>query len=318
MSDRNRKWVHPNAISYETEGVDRPLHYFRHWEHFTLTFEDFHFRRAFSSQEIDMELEDREFERVATKMSEQGFAALDKEEQDKFRWHQLSYIKPVKEAESIALSGWARFEGGIGDERITSFTVANDPLARRRDKDLEYERTFHRVKVDVVSRSEDAHGSMFIQDQDMRTYGTDPDEPDEDFLYAQFHMALPKLKLLANEVAKLPRKPVMVLRAQGLLFRDEVDFALSEVWHPRDYAMIYGHMTPVILKSLTFRLLDNPPAAADEDLTELQAAAASSWTAPAKKTTPASKAGAVAKQVKGLKHALWLLAAAVVLAALVN
>lgn len=295
MSERNRKWVHPNAILYQAEGGDRPMHYFRHWEHFTLTFEDFHFVRTFSSLKSDMDLEDREFETVANEMSEQGFAALDKDEQDRFRWHHLSYVKPVEQPESIALHGWARFEGGIGRESVTAFTVADDP-AWRRNKGEAYERNFKRVKVAVLSHKEDQHGLMFIQGPEMRNISTDADDPDEDFLYAQFHMALPKLKLLANEVSKLPRKPVLLMQAQGLLFRDEVEAALSEPWHPREYVMIYDHSTPVILNSLSFRMLNSPTPTTHEE----------------------SSDGAVAKQVKGLKHALWMLATAVILAALVN
>ncbi|MDP2358158.1 MAG: hypothetical protein Q8M31_19125 [Beijerinckiaceae bacterium] len=63
-----------------------------------------------------------------------------------------------------------------------------------------------------------------------------------------------KLKSLARDVAAQTARPTLTLYAQGLLFRDEVDSALSESWHPREYVAIYDHHHRAILNSIRFDL----------------------------------------------------------------
>ncbi|WP_114217163.1 hypothetical protein [Ochrobactrum sp. 3-3] len=129
-----------------------------------------------------------------------------------------------------------------------------------------------------------------------------------------------KLKTMADEVAAQPMRPTLILNAQGLLFRDEVEAALSEIWHPREYVMIYDHSTPAVLNSISLKLHMAPrPAPPDEEETAIMAPLVDSpgtqSVAPPKSNMVAST---VDKQLRGLKHAVWILAAAIVLAALIR
>jgi hypothetical protein len=315
MAKETRRWVHPNAIARRSAGeTGRQLYYFRHWERFTLTFEDYSFTRWFASHTIDEPSDDPEFDRAAEKLAKEGWAALNKEEQRIFEAQQLACIG-VKHPEGLNLEGWAKLEGGLGREEITSFSVEDDP-SWRRDKDAEYEKTFTRLRVAILSAAEEHHGSMWVWGESMREISTDEDMPDdEDVLYLQFYMSLPKLKALAEEVAIQPAKPVLLLHAQGLLFRDEVDAALSEPWHPRKYVMIYDYHVPVVLNSLRFRFSPSGQPAPEKG-TEIPFSLTAG--APKAEAKLSPRSNAIEAQVRGLKRAIWILAIAIVLAALIG
>lgn len=321
MVKDNRTWVHPNAIR-RGEKLDsgRYLHYYRHWERFTLKMDDYQFIRWVASHNANNHTDDSGFEAVAKKLSEQGWSALTQEEQQTFSEREIKAIGVDKLQEGVSFEGWARLEGGPGRETITSFAVENDPYRRSRDSDDSYEKTFTKVRVGILSAEDEHPGSMWVWGESMRRLGRGDDGMGgEDALYVQFYMLPEKLKSLARDVAAQPGKPTLTLHAQGLLFRDEVDAALSEPWHSRDYVMIYDHHHRVILNSIRFEIQTGAatspsPPGTDEGDTIRPPEARHTPAAPLAALIP----DAVAKNLRGIKFAIWVLAAAIVVAVIIR
>jgi hypothetical protein len=318
MVKDNRTWVHPNAIrrgeKYES---GRYLHYFRHWHSFTMKMDDYRFARWFASHNTNNRNADPAFEAAAKKLSEQGWEALNKEEQESFAKHQEKEIGAETLQDGVTLEGWGRLGGGLGEVSITAFAVDNDPHWRSSEFDDDYERTFQKVRVTVLSAVEEHPGSLWIWGESMRAYSEDDMSGEEEVLCAQFYMLPEKLKTLAGEVAAQPVKPTLTLHAQGLTFQDEVEASLSEPWHPHEYVMIYDHRHRAILNSICFEMqtgstptMPPPDTDGEDDLRP-----------PDGRLTPASPATSripesVANNLRGIKLALWVLAAAIVLAAI--
>lgn len=320
MVKENRTWVHPNAIRRgEPNEAGHYLHYFRHWQHLDLKMDDYRFIRWVASHNTNQHPEDPAFDTVATKLSELGWEALDKDECEVFANHQMKEIGVDPLQEGFSLEGWGRLEGGIGRQEITAFAVANDPNWRPSDLDEEYEKTFRKLRVSVLSAQEEYPGSMWVWGKSMREISRDDDMMDEeDALYVQFYMLPDKLKALAQDVAAQPVRPTLTLNAQGLLFRDEVEAALSELWHPREYILIYDHAHRAILNSIRFDLQTGMVQAElpkdetnDDDIAPM--IERSVQQSPLVQVAPQ----AVMESLRGVKHAIWILAAATVLAALI-
>lgn len=320
MVKDNRTWVHPNAIRRGEPGKSgRYLHYFRRWQHFTVKMDDYRFIRWVASHNTYENPKDSAFDAVAKKLSEQGWEALNKEEREVFSQHQMKEIGADALPEGISLEGWGRLEGGIGRESITAFAVDNDPNWRPSEYDEDYEKTFRNIRISVLSAPEEHFGSMSVWDKSMLEISRADDMMGkDDALYVCFYMLPEKLKAFAHDVVTQQIRPTLTLNAQSLLFRDEVDSALSELWHPREYIMIYGHNHPAILNSIRFDLQTGAirPPLADQIIDEGIAALVEHSARPA--ATGMAIPEAFTKDLHGLKRALWLLAAAIVLAALIR
>ncbi|TIO30412.1 hypothetical protein [Mesorhizobium sp.] len=320
MVSDNRTWVHPNAIrrgeKYES---GRYLHYFRHWHSFTMKMDDYRFIRWVASHNTNNRNDDPAFDTAAKKLSEQGWEALSREEQEAFAEHQVKYIGAETPQDGVILEGWGRLEGGLGEVTITAFAVDNDPHWRSSKFDDDYEKTFRKVRVTVLSAAEEHPGALWVWGESMREYKDDDMMGDEDVLCAQFYMLPEKLKALAREVAAQPARPTLTLHAQGLTFQDEVEASLSEPWHPHEYVIIYDHHHQAILNSIRFEIQAqstpaSPPPGTDDDAAVTSPQVRFAPTAPA--AAPVSDA--VAKNLRGVKYALWILAAAIMLAAVIR
>jgi hypothetical protein len=312
MVKDNRVWVHPNAIRRGEPGESgRYLRYFRHWEHFTLIMDHYRFVRWTASHNTNQYPKDPAFEAAAEKLSEQGWDALDKEEREVFAEHHMKQIGADTLQEGVNLEGWGRLEGGIGRETITAFAVDDDPNSRPQNFDEDYVKTFSKLRVSVLSAEKEYPGSMWVWDKSMLDMSRDDDLiGDEDALYVQFYMLPDKLKAFARDVAIQPVRPTLTLNAQGLLFRDEVEAAFSEPWHSRELVMIYDHMHQAILNSIRFDLQTGAAQPALQDETTDH---------PVQPATPALVIPEpILKGLHGLKRAIWLLAAAIVLAAIIR
>lgn len=310
-------WVHPNALQYgERQESGRYLHYHRHWQGFTLTLREYKFRRWFAGQSTRptfREPDDPLFNEAKQQLALHGWEGLTSEQQRSFEDHQLSYITAEENLDGVGLYGWGELKGGIGEETITAVRPANDPHWNRDKQEVGLQKTFSRLRVSIVSAPQLHRGSMWVSGEDMRQFNSD-DEPDEDFVSVQFYMLPTQIKSLADEISALPNKPELVVHAQSLMFRDEVAAFLSEPWHPYEFVILYDHATPAILNSIGFPFCQSKPAEArgqadgektSHSINEMPRAAAPSTTANN-------------KQLKGIRLALWGIALAVLLAALIR
>jgi hypothetical protein len=335
MEKEKRTWVIPTNIRRgEPDENGRSLYYERRWRHFTLKMDDYRFTRWIASHDtngsqnngtsfdidsdgaINWKLSeaDKRFEDLAEKIHDNGWNTLTDNEKEEFNGRDLRDIAIAPIQDGISLEGWARFEGGVGKESITAFAVENDPEYHGSDFDENYERTFTKARVLILAAKEETPGSIFLWKEMMRPYSLDwmPEEKG-DVLYIQFHMLPDKLKTFSREVAAQPVRPTLTLHAQGLLFRDEVEDSLSESWHPSEYVIVYDHRHTAILNSIRFDIQTGAPQAVPADEDEDVAPVA----APPPEAVP-SLPDAVAKNLRGLKQAVWILAAAVVLAAFIH
>lgn len=109
----------------------------------------------------------------------------------------------------------------------------------------------------------------------------------EDNLHAVFYLHKKKWNDFLDNVSRLDQMPELHLDVQGFVFRDE---------SYSDLAVIYGGSTPAIINDMRY---------------EKTYTAAESMT-----PSPEPSMQDVAKQMRGIKWSLWILASAVVLAAL--
>lgn len=309
--------MHPNALRYgEPQESGRYLHYFRHWESFTLTLHDYRLTRVFASHTAHGLIDDPRFDAAADKLSNDGWETLSDDEKKAFEDAQLRKVTPVATPDGFVLEGWGELEGGTSRERITALAVEGAPGWGSKNEDGEYNKTFSRIRVSIVTAPEEVPGSMWVWDDEMQRSSRIADRipADEDVLYAHFYMLPEKLKAIADEIALLPTRPSLLLDAQGLMFRDEVESALSEIWHPCDYVIIHGRATPVILNRLNFETVARVRAevTVDDDWTVADEPEAPD--APSSMSEPKS----IGNDLRALKHAVWLLAAAIVLAAIIH
>lgn len=234
MPNGKLKWVHPNALRHaEPQDSGRYLHYYRHWQGFTLTLRDYRLTRVFASHETNRLIDDPVFAAAADKLSRSGWETLSDDEKKTFDDAQLRQVTPVAMQNGYRIEGLGELEGGISRERITALTVEDAPGQQRKHEDGEYNRTFKRLLISIATTPEEVPGSMWVWDDDMRRTDRLADQlpADEDVLYAEFYMRPEKLEAIAQEIASLPNRPPLVLDVQGLMFRDEVERALSEIWH---------------------------------------------------------------------------------------
>lgn len=321
MVRENRTWVHPNAIRRgEPRESGSYLHYFRHWQHFTLKMDDYRFIRWVASHNTNQNHEDPAADAAAKKLAEHGWESLDKDERETFANHQIKEIGAEALQEGFSLEGWARLEGGIGREQITAFAVTNDPGWKPQDFDDEYEKTFRKLRVSVRSSLEEHPGSIWVWGESMREIAREDDMmDDEDALYVQFYMLPEKLKALARDLSAQPVRPTLILEAEGLLFRDEVESALSELWHPSEYVMIFDHRHTAILNTIRFDLQTGLPETQRLDDVKVDyedsLGAARDRSVQHLASVHLSQ-DAVTKGLRSLKHAIWLLAAVIMLTAL--
>ncbi|MHA6642736.1 hypothetical protein ACX3P1_08630 [Mesorhizobium sp. A623] len=283
-----------------------------------MTTDDYRFVRWLASHNTHRRIDDPEFDKAAQKLSEKGWEALSKDEQKLFDAAQMANIGAEAQPDGINLECWARLEGGIGDIKITSFAVDNDPNWGSSDFDETYEKTFTKLKVTILSSAEEHPGFLWVWSKSLRENSRDDDMPDEDVLYAQFYMLPEKLKALARDIAAQPTKPTLTLHAEGLMFRDEVDESLSEPWHPREYVIIYDHHVPAVLNSIRFNIPSSPAIVTPSETCGDIDASTPSGFSPQSVPTSEPRSEPIDKHLKGLKYALWILAAAVILAALIR
>jgi hypothetical protein len=314
MDRDNKTWVHPNAISYESEGVKGRLHYFRHWQRLVFTLEHYTITRQVSSQDAEVRIyDDLEFNRAAEKLGRGAFDALSEAEQDAFRFHQLKYVQKAAEPEFTLIEGWAHIDE---ENRIRAFSVKNGRQDAARE---DYDRKFRDAKISIRSHNEDHVGSLFLYTADLRKYGSHDDDPDEDFLIVNFHVEASRLLRIVEDLASTPVKPPLKIYAQALLFQDEVEASLSEPWHPHEYCFIHDESAPAILNWLRYPLIRKvaEPGEAADAVTDIDLDASPVRKLLGSETKRSRSAGDVAKQLRGIKRALWILAGAILLAALI-
>jgi len=333
MSEQNRTWVHPNAISYEYEhdGEKSKLHYFRSWRRLDFTLENYTVTRHVLGQNTNAEIDDPVFDEAAEKVGEQGYDSLSDEEKRAFADHQLSYVQTYEEGGNLRLIGWAQIEKAS----ITAFSVKEkgkignpdkDVLVGLKDNDYEnYEKTFRRAKIQLTSHPEDLPGALLLWTTDLQQYGSDHGDPDEDFLLAELYMEKSKLVQVVEELSGMSEKPALTIHSQALLFQNEVDESLSEPWHRQEYAFIHDTAEPMIVDRLTYRLIETDRRLRDTDEHDVigygEPAVDDELTKPP--VQPDQKTfepvgGDIAGQMRGVKRAIWILAAAIILAAMIS
>ena len=307
MSELNRTWVHPNAISYESKGVEQPLHYFRRWQHLNFILDSYTIKRWIFSQ--DIQLSDIQFDLAMRKLTRSAFDALSEAEQEALRSHQFKIIKKAAETEGAAIAGWGRLD----KDRIRAFSVMGK-LEAHATHEAEYDKTFEAAKISIRSSEKAYVGSMWLETAELRKFGTDDSDPDDDFLSIELHVKASQLLRVIEDLSSMPDKPALEVRVQGLLFRDEVEASLSEPWHPHEFCFIHEEFAPVILNNLTYPLLGRHkmPIDEEEDVTTTSLLTRLAPTRIAQ--APMDK---VAKQMRGIKRALWILAGVLFLAALI-
>jgi hypothetical protein len=258
MTEQRARWIHPDEIQCGDEA--KPEIFRRAWQSLFLKVDEYTFDRWLAVQTTDTYIDgDEDYKALSAKIASSGWSSLDKAEKATFSDRHLKAIRPEPVVETTAMTGWATMDG-FAATTIAAFAVENDPRHQGISFNKDYSNAFRRVRVGLVSSSEDKLGSLSILDESYREisrHDPDNDMPDEDVLHAHVCMPMDRMKALIDEVAALPRRPTLHLTVRALLFQEESERIFMEPGEHRVYTMVYGHDTPLVLQSIRFERLSS-------------------------------------------------------------
>lgn len=270
---------HPNVISIESNGTTS--YWARHWTHFELTLEQYELVRILPLAEADTGLGSSwQLGEIARKAEKQSAGALTAKERKILADDGMACVQTDDRPARLEIRGRA-------DLGLTGITVLSvrDPK-KDHEEYKEYSKKFFQLFVEIkliVTDHNDSSeelpktGHFFILDDD---------------LYASFFVRMEKVKSFLDSIRGIDRLPKLDLRVQALVFRDE---------HLSDFlgtpAIIYDISTPAILNAVVNKQTSIDPEPVGP--------------------SPEPSMQDIAKQMRGIKWALWILAAAVVLAAVI-
>ena len=273
--------TNPLVIKHYWKKGNRPLCYFKRWRHLTLRFQSYDFVRSYRSLEADLggefadmideikpdgETEEetakvrkrREFRHLARRAGE-DWDSLSEKEQNRFRWAHLDDVQPAKQWSTIGLAGWADIEWA---RSITVFSVSSPD----KEDELNYGRSFSRIKVAIHGMGEDQVGTLMHWTEDLRQYDGD-DDPDGDYLSVDLRMKAETLAALEMEVGRRGGNVPLEIDAQAHLFQYEVEESLAEPYHHQRFHMVYDKSCSMIVNNI--RVGTCPPLKDDNDGEEL-------------------------------------------------
>lgn len=329
MSDKPIKWLHPNALQYSDSGKH---HYYRRiWIRFELKMDNYRFTRWFASHNVGNWSDDPEFDAIAEKLSKQDWKALSDQEQETFAGHHAKQIGVKTRQDGLMLEGWGWLSGEVGPRMITALSVDDDPSRDGKELKDRYKKEFTRARVTIRSAEKESPGTMMVWGESERQFSPyDEMTGDEDYLSIEFYMLPEKLKALAHEVAAQPVKSTITLNGSAFMFYDEVKEWMDE-GNPSECVIVYDHINDAVLESISFEM--NAATAngkpwkedADEEWESIaenddnEGGAASDTSTNLEPAAPFSLIPeAVVANLSGIKYALWMLAVAIVGAAILR
>ncbi len=286
------------------EGGDgRPLFYHRDWRFLEIDVEAYDLLRVFSSLSEARDVADAPGDAELRAKASTGYASMTPEEKASFEQIQVREVAKSNVPDARRLVGWGRI---VGDRSVRVFSAARDGKPQ-----TDYDRTFDRVRVGLRSiGQEDYVGVLMHWDRDMPR-GDGPFESADDHLVLDVVVRSSLLEGLAAELAGRTTPPALRLHLMALLYQDEVEEALARPEHDQTYAMLEGGSARVYVSNLTVGISSRRAEAVREEESE--------WVeAPAPVATVAPDGGDIGRRIRGLAIAVWGLAAAVVIAAVLR
>ncbi|MGX9991637.1 hypothetical protein ACS4RR_021140 [Rhizobium sp. Z1P35] len=292
--EKDLEFARTNAISFSIS-TGKKLHYFEHWHTLKIILSEYDLVRAVGGFEQDFEknifadFPGGEWQ-ARTK---EGFAAY-----NKLRFAQ---IKPAPGRTGYGIMGLGQIER---DRVVCAFV--RDPSRTPSDRDdTAYEKTFRDVIVDIVSVMNGGAdgGSLFLFKDDMGDL-----RPGGDNLHLTLYMAADQLRDLFGEIRSSKARPQLQVAALVAIYQSEVEAGLRDWHHPQNFLLPDQSYAPARLMQVRFGF-DKPATLEEPDVQETQFVAD---TASAPEPAPDAPAQSTAN-LKSIKIALWIIAAASVL-----
>ncbi|MEC5383616.1 hypothetical protein VSX64_22910 [Aurantimonas sp. C2-6-R+9] len=245
METERRKYLNPFAI----ERVDEYRHrYFRRWQMLTVTLDDYDMVRSFGSLRRDIgsgePLSKADEELIKSAYEDYGAFSLD--ERKRLDMIQLQGVSPSEMKSARRLTGTGRIE----EKRSIRAFSAEMPDGRPQS---DYDRSFDRIDIGLrATNNQDHIGSLFVWTTDMPSWGRVPRDRNEDYLTADIAVREDLLENLFSEIAECDPRPPLTINLEALLYQDEVEASLSELWHPQQFAMLHDKFAHVLLSHVGF------------------------------------------------------------------
>ncbi|WP_158871491.1 hypothetical protein [Antarcticirhabdus aurantiaca] len=305
MADETRIFLNPIAIEYDTVN-GRPLRYHRHWRNLDLRIEAYTLQRSLGSMQRSHASEEQAGDDALLSAAYSDYESMSLDDKKRLQDIQTREIVPSKQREAWHLVGWATI-ANKRDIRVFSAGRKGKPQG-------DYDQFFRRVKVGIKATGDaDEIGSLFLSRPDELSRMRDDET--EDHVYLHLPVRAEVLEKLSETIAATGAAPELRLYVDALLYQTEVDEALSEPWQRQWYAMLEDDYPAATLAHLYFehakREKPAEPVPEDDEPGVDVPAVVAAIGASAGET-------AVARRVRGLTVAVWGLAAAVVVAAILG
>ncbi|WP_062233671.1 hypothetical protein [Aureimonas sp. N4] len=294
-----RTFVNPIAIRYDTPD-GHTFHYYREWHGLTLRIDDYRLTRSLASTERDFGAGHQEGDDEILKAAYADYAGMSADDRQRLEDIQRREIVLARNPDVRRLEGWGEI---VNKRTVQVFEAGRDGKPQG-----DYDRRFRRIHVNVRSfGGDDQVGSMFLWSGDRQ----DPVSDENEYLSVDIAVRAEVLEALERTIRETGAAPVLTMHLDALLYQTEVERSLAEPWHPQDYAMLRESYAGVSMSHLIWDVAERKASPEEEADVEVPRDARAS---PA----PAAPQTDVARRIRGLATAVWGLAAAVVVAAILR
>jgi hypothetical protein len=287
MREQELRWERTNAISYDPK-VDsgKRFHYFQEWHYVHVDLIEYDLLRSYRALEADFRGGDFEGDEWVPRT---------KEGHEKYRDLVRAMIKPTPQSNGVGIYG----KGRIERDKIHVVSI-QDP--DRPSKDDPVNLSFQDIEVGIRSSgAETTTGTLFFSDEN----------PRHPKLNLEVYLADTELKSLVADIRSSSTRPTLRVTVQALLFQDEVEASLREPYHAQEL-MIPQRPGAALAILNTVRFSYDKPASVAEVYDDPEDAPKPSQPPPSPMMLQLPDS--MLQIAKSLKGALYVLAAAVVVA----
>lgn len=302
MADLTMKQVRTNAFTDVDTDRERPR-YFQHWQHLSITVDDYDIVYGMNFADTELSRGDYDGDDWVPPTKE-GFA--------KYNEIKKQEIGPAKDKSRLLIEGI----GSLGRDRVHVLNIeGSNPGSYKQDKLDGYSKTFTEVMVSILSVESEiepyGQASIWLFQDDLGRLRSG-----EDNLYVSVYLPLQRMQELVDKIRLSKERPTLNIWVRALLYESDVDASFREIKDPRRY---YLPADPgrgmAALGSISFSydkakvdLATDAPAEGEEPTVE--------------QPPPAAVASTASPQtlsiLRQIKVALWVIAAAIVLHAVLR
>ena len=315
MSDDERLvLVNSDVIEVRRSDDEKPLCYYRGWIYLTIHLDDYQVATTFNFYERDLDSEDYKQRFLDEQSGEirKSFYDMGDEEKTEYARRHLKYIKRQDQSQKSQIYGTAMIE----DRRdIQVISAEIEGL----EKDKGYSKYYQKMTVSIyeAEREKEFYGSIYHYsiDEDERKF---TDEEDE--LAAELYLPLGTIDGLVREIEKQKKMVPLSIQLIAHMFQHETHRMFAEPYHPQSFQQLNNGSSSAAVRSIW---LDHTRAKKLKENAELEMDIygdnenSSIDEETLFRSTLIKSVQDIAKPIKRLQYALWIIVVVLFLSILV-